>query len=356
MFALGQKKSFGIDIGTQTIKIVEITGGRNVFSIANYSIWDNDIDNVIQQKDSDVYLSSQSITDIIKVMIAKSGMSISEAYIALPSYLALFAVIQVPTILEEKEFLTAVPLEAKKHIPVSLDTVQLDWINLGKNNLQDQYDVLIMAIPNTIADKYVEVSKSLGIKIKGFELDCFSTLRSIDLPKKQVCVIDLGARTSTVMIVNADKKLQTIQAFDFGGNHITKSIAQLKNCSVIEAESLKKQNGISGSDAQITDLVQSKISTFISNDVIRLLRAVDSTMGIKINNFVVLGGASKMSGIKDYIQFVLRTQLNDDNTNVFNASPISGLSVKGVNNKDVFLDIWQDLILSVGVSLKNYIE
>ena len=355
MFALGQKKSFGIDIGTQTIKIVEIAGGGNTFSIVNYSIWDNDIDNVIQQKDSDVALSSQAITDIIKAMIAKSGMHISEAYLALPSYLALFSVIQIP-ILEEKELLTAVPLEAKKHIPVPLSEVQLDWINLGKSKLQDQYDVLIMAIPNTIADKYIEVSKSLGIKIKGFELDCFSNLRSINLPKDQVCVIDLGARTSTVMIVNADKKLQTIQYFDLGGNHITKSIAQLKNCSVIEAESLKKQNGISGSDAQITDLVQSKISTFISNDVIRLLRVVDGTMGIKINNFVVLGGASKMSGIKDYIQFVLRTQLNDDNINVFNASPISGLSVKGVNNKDVFLDIWQDLILSVGVTLKNYIE
>ena len=355
MFALGQKKSFGIDIGTQTIKIVEIAGGGNTFSIVNYSIWDNDIDNVIQQKDSDVALSSQAITDIIKAMIAKSGMHISEAYLALPSYLALFSVIQIP-ILEEKELLTAVPLEAKKHIPVPLNSVQLDWINLGKSKLQGQYDVLIMAIPNAIADKYLEVSKTLGIKIRGFELDCFSTLRSLDLPKEQICIIDIGARNTTVMIVNADKKLQTIQSFDFGGNHITKSIAQLKNCSVIEAESLKKQNGISGSDAQITDLVQSKISTFISNDVIRLLRVVDGTMGIKINNFVVLGGASKMSGIKDYIQFVLRTQLNDDNINVFNASPISGLSVKGVNNKDVFLDIWQDLILSVGVTLKNYIE
>lgn len=355
MFSLGCKKSFGIDIGTQTIKIVEVSSSGSNFYIKNYSIWDNDIDNVIQEKDSDVSLSSKDITKIITLMIQKSGMNISKAYIALPSYLALFAIIQVP-ILEESEFLTAVPLEAKKHIPVPLNSVQLDWINLGKNKIKDQYDVLIMAIPNTIADKYIEVSKALGIKIKGFELDCFSTLRSINLPKEQVCVIDLGARTSTVMIVNADKKLQTIQAFDFGGNHITEAIAQHKNCTIVEAENLKKQNGISGSDSQITDLIKSTISSFVSNDIVHLLRVVDDTMEIKIDNFVLLGGASKMFGIRDYIEFVLKNQLNNDKIKLSKASSIDGLSVKGVKDQDRVLDIWQDLILSVGVALKDYIE
>lgn len=355
MFALGQKKSFGIDIGTQTIKVVEMSESVGGYIIDNYSVWCNDIDKVVQQKNSDVSLSPQAITNIIKVMVQQSGMHISQAYMALPSYLALFAVIQVP-ILEEKEFLTAVPLEAKKHIPVPLNSVQLDWINLGKNKFQDQYDVLIIAIPNTIADKYIEISKTLGIKIKGFELDCFSTLRSLDLPKEQICVIDIGARNSTIMIVDSDKKLQTIQSFDFGGNYITEAIAQFKGCSIIEAENIKKQNGISGADSQITDLIKSTISSFVSNDIVRLLRVVDETMEIKIDNFVLLGGASKMLDIKDYIEFVLKSQLNNDKIKLSKASSIPSLSVKGVKDKDRVLDIWQDLILSVGVALKNYIE
>jgi len=355
MFALGQKKSFGIDIGTQTIKIVEVGSSGIGFSIDNYSIWSDDIDKVLQQKNSDVVLSAQAITNIIEVMIQKSGMHISEAYVALPSCLALFAVIQIP-ILEDKDLLTAIPLEAKKHIPVPLNSIQMDWINLGKNNLKNQYNVLIIAIPNAIADKYVEVSKSLGIKIKGFELDCFSTLRSIGLPKEPVCVIDLGAKNSTVMIVDADKRLQTIQTFDFGGSYVTEAIAQLKGCSIIEAELLKKQNGVSGADSSITDLVQSTIRSFISNDVVRLLRVVDDTMGLKINNFVLLGGSSKIAGIRDYIKFILKNQLNNDKIDISNATSVSGLSVKGVKKQEGVLDIWHDLILSVGVALKKYIE
>jgi type IV pilus assembly protein PilM len=354
MFTLGQKKSFGIDIGTQTIKIVEVSHINNKFYIENYSIWDDDIDSVIQQKSSDVAISSKEITNIIKVMIEKSGMHISEAYIALPSYLALFTVIQVP-ILEEKEFLTTVPLEAKKHIPVPINSVQLDWINLGKNKAQDQYNVLIIAIPNTVADRYIEVSKSLGIKVKGFELDCFSTLRSINLPKENTCLIDIGARTSTVMIVNADKKLQTIQSFDFGGNHITEAIKQLKGCSILEAENLKKYNGINGVDSQVTELIKARINTFIEMDVIRLLSNVKDTMNMDINNIVILGGASKMSGLKDYIDYIFKNQVSNS-VNVSLASPIPNLYVKGVKDEEVRLDIWRDLFLSIGVSLKNYIE
>lgn len=354
MFALGQKKSVGIDIGTQTIKIVEVSYSKNQYIIDNYSIWDDDIDNVIQQKNSDITLSSENIKNVIQMMINKSNMNVSEAYMALPSYLALFAVIQVP-ILAEKELLTAIPLEAKKHIPVPLSSVQLDWINLGKHTSQEQYNILIIAIPNTVAERYLEVSKLLGIKIKGFELDCFSTLRSIELPKENICLIDIGARNSTVMIINADKKLQTIQSFDFGGNHITEAIEEVKKCSSIEAENLKKYNGINGNDTEVSELIQSKINSFISTDVIRLLSNIKNTMDININNVIILGGASKMSGIIDYIDYVFKNQFSNS-INVSLASHISNLFVKGVNDDELTLDIWRDLSLSIGVALRNYKE
>jgi type IV pilus assembly protein PilM len=352
---LGQKKSFGIDIGTQTIKIAELSYNSNKFYIENYSIWDDDLDNVIQEKDGEIFLSNENIVNIMQAMNLNSEMAISEAYVALPSYLALFAVIQLP-ILDGKDLVTAVPLEAKKHIPVPLNTVQLDWINLGKNKSQDMYNILIIAIPNAVADKYVKISQALGIKIKGFELDCFSTLRTIELPKQNVCLIDIGARTSTVMIVNSNKKLQTIQSYDFGGNHITESIKQLKMCSTIEAENLKKHNGLSGNDIGVSEIIQSKIDAFIITDVVRLLNNINDTMNISINHIVVLGGGAKMSGIIEYIESIFHDKLNNNSINVSLATPIPNLFVKNIQNDDFRLNVWRDLFLSIGVALRNYIE
>jgi type IV pilus assembly protein PilM len=355
MLNLGKKNSFGIDIGTQTIKITEISNRNNQFFIDNYSIWDDDIENIIQEKDSDISLSSEKITKIIQVMASEAGMNIKQAYISLPSYLAFFAIIQIP-ILELEELLSAVPLEARKHIPVPLNTVHLDWINLGKNIAQDQYNILIIAMPNNVITKYLDISKSLGINVKGFDLDCFSIIRSMKLPITQTCILDFGARNSTVMIVSPDKKLQTIQSFDFGGNHITKLIAEFRKISVIEAENIKKQNGINGLDSQISDFIQSKINNFIKNDVMRLIKQSDSMTGKKVENIVLLGGASKMNGMKEYTESILQNSFPEYNINIDIASPINNLKIKNLSDNTKFEAIWRDLFLSTGVALRNYIE
>ena len=355
MFNLGVKKSFGIDIGTQTIKIVEIAKSGKLFRVDNYSIWDDDIDNVIQQKNSDIALSTEAINKIVRVMLKTAGMSIAEAYVVLPSYLSFSSIIKMP-ILSAEELLTAIPLESKQHIPVPLENVQLDWINLGKNQSGDQYNILIIAIPNNIIDRYKELTSLAGISIKGFELDCFSALRSLDLPKEPLCIVDIGARNSMVMTVSSDKKLQYMQTFDFGGNYITELISKHKNISIIDAEHLKKQNGISGEDIEISNLIQSQLSAFIGNDILRLINETKDTLNLSISNIVLLGGSCRMLGIQQLFDTIIKSQLPTQAIKVSMASPISTLRVNGVQDMDTVVDIWSDIILSTGVALKGYIE
>ena len=356
MFVFGKKQSsFGIDIGTQTIKITEISSKNNIFYINNYSIWNDEIESFIQEKNNDTSLSVQEIAKIISTMLNASEMNIDKAYVALPSYLAFFAIISMP-LLTSEELITAVPLEAKNHIPVPLKNIQLDWINLGKNKTQDKYNILIIAIPNNMVNRYVEVAKSLDIEIQGFELDCFSIIRSINLPKAKTCVIDMGGRNSIVMILNENKKLQAMQSFDFGGNQITQSISQLKNISIPEAENLKRQNGITGEDNLVSDLIKSKIKMFIENDVFKLISNTKEIVDLNITNIVILGGSSNIKGVKDFVEILIKNNLDTKNITVSTANPIKNLKVKGVESNDKLLDIWCDLILSTGVALKNYIE
>lgn len=355
MLSLGNKNSFGIDIGTQTIKIIEISNKNNQVFIENYSIWDDDIENIIQEKDSEVALSSDGITQIIRIMLDAAEMNVKYAYMALPSYLALFSIIQMPILVEE-ELMKAIPFEAKKHIPVPLDSVQLDWINLGKNKTQDYYDILIIAIPNNVIQKYIDISKSLDISVQGFELDCFSILRSINLPSTQTCVLDFGARNTTVMIVNSDKKLQSIQSFDFGGNKLTRSIAELREISLLEAELIKRQNGLDGTDNEISDLMKSKIKIFIENDMMRFIEQSNAINGDSVQSIVLLGGGAKMSGIQNYLSFVLSNMSLPYNIDIFESNPSFKLQIKGLKDIEKINNTWKYLVLSTGVALKKYIE
>ncbi len=356
MLGLGAKNSFGIDIGTQTIKISEVQKRGSKISVINYSIWDDDLDNIIQEKNGEHTISVSQITTIIQAMLNAAKMEIKEAYIAIPSYLAFSAVVPFP-ILSYEELATAVPFEAKQHIPISLSSVQLDWMNLGPNKEKDKLNVLLIAIPNSVVNTYIEVSRALGITIKGFELDTFSIIRSIDLPNTQVCIVDIGARTSTVSIVSADKQLQLIQSFDFGGNHITDKIASSHNISSIEAEKIKKDNGMSGSNSDISALIQSGIKSFFENEVLPIIRQFQDNNEEKIQDIVLLGGFAKMEGIREFVDLVINNQLGvSQKITITVAEPYSNLTIKGVKDKEVLHTIWHDLVLSIGISLKDYVE
>ena len=344
MLGLGAKNSFGIDIGTQTIKISEVQKRGSKISVINYSIWDDDLDNIIQEKNGEHTISVSQITTIIQAMLNAAKMEIKEAYIAIPSYLAFSAVVPFP-ILSYEELATAVPFEAKQHIPISLSSVQLDWMNLGPNKEKDKLNVLLIAIPNSVVNTYIEVSRALGITIKGFELDT------------QVCIVDIGARTSTVSIVSADKQLQLIQSFDFGGNHITDKIASSHNISSIEAEKIKKDNGISGSNSDISALIQSGIKSFFENEVLPIIRQFQDNNEEKIQDIVLLGGFAKMEGIREFVDLVINNQLGvSQKITITVAEPYSNLTIKGVKDKEVLHTIWHDLVLSIGISLKDYVE
>ncbi|MEY3471068.1 MAG: hypothetical protein RLZZ223_418 [Candidatus Parcubacteria bacterium] len=355
MFGIASKKSYGIDIGTQTIKIVELSSNAKNISVMNYSIWNDEINNIIQDKSGNSSLSVDSIINIINVMLDSAEMNIAEAYVAVPSYLAFSAVISMP-IMGPEELASAVPLEAKQHIPVPLNTVQLDWMNLGENKEKDRYNILLIAIPTTAVKKYMDVSGALGVKIKGFELDVFSVIRAIELPSSQVCLVDIGARTTTVSIVNSDKQLQAIQSFDFGGNQITKLIAEMKGISAADAELLKKSNGIGGVESQVSNLIQSKFKSFIENEVIRVIKQTQDKMQIKVEDVVLLGGVVKMNGLKDFVDMVIKSNLVGQDIKTSVANPIHDLSIKGVKDKSQADKIYQDLLLSIGIALKDYIK
>jgi type IV pilus assembly protein PilM len=356
MLGLGEKNSFGIDIGTQTIKISEVRKQGSKISVINYSIWNDDLDNIIQEKNGEHTISVNQITSIIRAMLNAAQMEIKEAYIAIPSYLAFSAVVQFP-IMSFEELSTAVPLEAKQHIPVPLNNVQLDWMNLGLNKEKNKSNILLIAIPNGVVNTYIEVSKALGIAIKGFELDAFSIIRSIDLPDSQVCIVDLGARTSTVSIVSAEDQLQLIQSFNFGGNHITDNISTSHNMSSIEAEKIKKDNGISGLNSDISALIQSSIKSFFENDVLRIIKQFQDNNEEKIQEIVLIGGFSKMDGIREFIDLIISNQLgSSQKINITIAEPYSNLTIKGVKDKEVFHAIWHDLVLSIGIALKDYVK
>lgn len=353
MFGLGAKRSFGIDIGTQTIKIAELQKRGGSYQVVNYAVWSDSLNEVLQEKGGKRVSSAKHIAGIIQNMMKQAGMNIEEAYFAIPSYLAFSAVVDFP-MMSDEELTNAVPLEAKQYIPVPIEDVQVDWINLGKSEKMGGVQVLLMAIPNTVVAKYLKIARLLGIEVKGFELDVFSQIRSISLDPKVTCVVDVGARTSSVSILGADQQLMLTRSYDVGGNQITNQIASTKEVSSEEAESLKKGNGLNGSDEKTVQVVQSVMKNFIANDVGSLLREYESKNGNPVEHLVIVGGISRMRGVREFFETEVHgigTQYSQVQVGV--AEPTQKVSVKPGFEQLFRESIWQDVALAVGIALRE---
>ncbi len=353
MFGLGAKRSFGIDIGTQTIKIAEMhkKGGKSY--LANYVLWTDTLTEVLQEKGGKRVSSAKHIASILLGVSKQAGMSLQDAYFAIPSYLAFSAIIDFP-LMSDEELINAVPLEAKQYIPVPIEDVQVDWINLGKSEKTGGVQVLLMAIPNTVVAKYLKIARLLNIEVKGFELDVFSQIRSIALDKKRTCVIDVGARSSSVSILGADQQLMLTRSYDVGGNQITNQIATAKAVDPEEAEELKKNNGLNGQDEKTVQVVRSVLQNFIANDVGSLLREYESKNANPIEHVVIVGGISRMRGVRDFFEEQVHAMGAQYSTvQVGIARPTTEVTVKDGFEELFQESIWQDVALAVGIALRE---
>jgi type IV pilus assembly protein PilM len=350
---LFSKNAHGIDIGTQSVKVVELQKkGSNSIEVSNYAQWNDGPASAVQTKSN--IMSTDRVSEILSSLIHESGMKISEAYFAMPGFLSFSSLIKLPQ-MTDAELVQAVPLEARKYIPIPIADVQVDWINLGVTPEGNETQVLIMAVPNSAVKKYTQIAQNLGIKIKGFELDIFSQIRSLELDPKVTCIIDMGARSSTISIINEKKELMITRSFDVGGNQISGRIAEVMNISVDRAEQLKIDNGMLG-DPGVASVIGYVMGMFIQEELVRMLREVAEQRLLKVDQVLICGGISRMKGVQEFI--VRRLYMADKsykNIDVLTARPTSKLKIKQDLYDEFVESIWQDFSLAIGIALRQYI-
>lgn len=352
MFGVSAKSSFGIDIGTQTIKLTEVQKKGNKYHLVNYATWSDTLDDVVQEKGGARDSSSDLIAEVLNTMIRQAKMDIQKMYIAIPSYLAFSAPVDFP-VMSSEDLASAVNLQAKQHIPVPIEEVQVDWINLGLSPDKKSVQVLLMAIPNTVISKYLKISQLAGIEVEGFELDIFSQMRATDMSGAPACLVDIGARSSSIGIFDKDQRLSLLRSFDLGGNHVTNDIAARANVSVDQAEKMKIQFGVTGENAQVVAGVDQTFRNTIIRDLARAIQEYEKKTQTKMNQVILIGGMSHMKGMARYVkQCLIAEQSSLSGVDVLLGQPSSSIAVRS-DFADAFRSkIWQDISLALGIALK----
>lgn len=196
----------GIDIGTNILKIVELKKEKERIKLENYGLAFPLIESNVKDFKTSA-LSDKELADLIKQVLKDAKIKIRRAIISLPIVSSFSVLIDLP-FLSEKELSAAIPFEARKYIPIPIEEVILDWSVIRKTKKktegEDKLQVLVVAVPNEIINKYAQVAKLAGLDVLSFEQEAFSLSRVlIGNDPKTYLLVDIGSRGSSVIVVES---------------------------------------------------------------------------------------------------------------------------------------------------------
>jgi len=319
MFDFGKNSFLGIDIGTYSIKALEVKvkGGRP--TVTNYA-WVS-LDDI---KGGGRYSFSESWPIYLRRMLKEAKIKSKNAYVSIPAAGALITLVEFPNIARE-DLDQAVKFEAHKYIPTSLENVVLSWdvVSINKETLikriaqgneeksgseaKNKTQVILVAAPRDKVEKYEEIITKSGLKLKAVEIDSFSLVRSlVGNDQGNFVIVDIGSRICNIILVEKGI-IKVNRNIDAGGRDITRTLAKDFGVSEERAQEMK----ISGQELMAGKTpVTFPVLDMIVQEIRRVLADYyKNESGSQIDGLIVSGGTANLAGIADFFSNALKIKV-----------------------------------------------
>ena len=344
------KKYLGVDIGTFSTKIVELSHTKKGTVLENYGerankVNEGDIESGIKKKA--FFSSDTEIADNVKKILNEAKIETREAAFSIPDFMSFFTIFTTPP-LPKEEIASVVRFEARQYIPLPLQEMTLDWSLIDENNKKDNkkngFKILLVAVPNKTILKYQKVAEMTGIKVSTIEAEVFSLARAAvkkDDILKIIQMVDIGIQSTTITIVKNGLVCSTYSV-DFSIGEIIKQLASSLDISYNKSEELIRVKGLK--DEKIGFLLETQIDRLISesNQVSGNYFKYEKK---EVEKIIIAGGAALIPGFVDYFSERIKkeTQVTD---------PFSNISYPPLL-KDVIKEMGPRYSVAVGLALRD---
>ena len=345
----------GIDVGSSSIKIVQLKrkSGRAILeTYGELSLGPYAGGSIGEATNLPVEKIIEAMTDLLREKEVK--ISTNVCGIAIPFSSSLMAPIEMPSV-PMKQLAEMVPLEARKYIPVPISEVTLDWSiippdrnpeaeDVDKKDMQQKLEILLVAIHNSTVERYKEIITKSGLDASFFEVEIFSTMRSVlDQEVTPVMIVDMGA-TSTKLYIVERGILRGSHTVNRGSQGITVALSKSLGIPVVDAEVMKREKGLLGvaNGIGIKDVITVTLD-YIFSEANQVVLAYQKKYHKNVAKVVLVGGGSALKGLVDVAK-------NNFQTEVVGGDPFSKV-VAPAFLEDILRETGPEFAVSVGVAL-----
>lgn len=291
----------GIDIGTSSIKVVQLGEKRGSAVLETYgeiALGPYSEAEIGQAVNPPAEKIAEALSDVIR----EANVTSRAAGVAVPLSASLISLITLPT-KDESDLAAMIPIEARKYIPVPVSEVSLDWFVIpeseaeflaaaGRTKTPNSTDVLLVAIHNATLSRLQSVMKAANVTPLFYEIEPFSMSRAAyEHDTAPTMLIDLGASGTRVYIIEFGI-IDVSHSIARGGQDITHALARSQSLSFAEAEAMKREAGLKNESVGAAAL------DYIFSEVRRIFLTYERREGKPISKVVLAGGGASLLGIE----------------------------------------------------------
>lgn len=281
----------GLDIGSSSVKLVELKESKGAYELVNVGIAPLPPEAIVDN----TLMDTAAIVEAIKALVKSLGISVQDAACSISGNSVIIRKIGFPTMSNE-ELEDQIQWEAEQYIPFDINDVNIDFQIISPDeNDPSRMNVLLVASKKDIINDYVAVFSEAGLRLVVVDVDSFAVQNCFEInyeyPEEgAVALVNIGANIMNFNIIKGGVSLFT-RDVQMGGNLYTEEIQKRLSISGAEAEQVKLAGG---HFEQLNDLF-GRVNDTLIMEIHRSLDFYNSSAGddARISRVILSGGAAK---------------------------------------------------------------
>jgi len=297
LLSFGDKGYLTLDIGSSSIKMLEVKGkGRGlrilnagIIPISNEGVQENIVQN------------PTIVSEAIRTLVEDYRVKATNVITVVPGPAAIIKRANFP-VQDPKELRETILFEAGNFIPESLDNVNLDYQVLEAGPAADSVDVLLVAVRKDVINSYIAAIEEAGLVPVVADVDYFALENMFEANYSPdiddtVALINIGAHYSLVNVMKGGRSAFTGDV-PFGGKHFTDMLAETLSVSNDEAEDAKINGILEGYNTQDIEKVLSTASDHLLDEIQHALSFFGTgSTEEQITAIYLSGGTAQLPGL-----------------------------------------------------------
>ncbi|MBF0553824.1 MAG: type IV pilus assembly protein PilM [Nitrospirae bacterium] len=296
----GPKALLGLDIGSSSIKAVQLKDLKTGYELELFDYLPIDSDLIVEN----VVADSQKLSDAIKALVKKAKIKTKNVVISISGHSSVIIKrITLPDMTEEV-LNENIRYEAEQYVPFGIDDVNLDYQILGPADEPGQIDVILVAVKKDVLNSYISAVKDAGLTPVIVDVDAF-TLENMyganykSEAARSVALLNVGASNTTINILKSGISAFTRDSSIGSRNH-TEALMRQFSVSYEDAEKIKAGMTVNG----VTPEQAAPVLDGVSEDIVMEINHSldffsDSPEMEAIEGLWLGGGGALVKGLKE---------------------------------------------------------